>query len=241
MSLPSILRLRQLGPDELRQRRQHVDRHGRSRGRPPRPGSSPASGPRTARGRRPRRLVPLPSRSGPASRRGRRSSATGRCRCVKITSVLFVQPVLLQRLPGSAPTDQSISSITSPYSPCLRLALELVADVQRHVRHGVRHVEEERLVLVLVDELHRPLGVPASSASSGRGFVCDRPSRSSISGSGGYVLRRSGCFGHMSFEYGRPKYSSKPCRVGRNCGVVAEVPLAEDRRGVALRLEHCAS
>ena len=40
------------------------------------------------------------------------------------------------------------------------LALELVGDEQRHVRHGVRQVEEERPVLVLLDELHGPLGVP---------------------------------------------------------------------------------
>ena len=39
-------------------------------------------------------------------------------------------------------------------------ARELVAHEQRHVRHGVRHVEEERLVAVLFDEPDGPLGVP---------------------------------------------------------------------------------
>src|SRR4051794_41236559 len=38
----------------------------------------------------------------------------------------------------------------------------------------------------------------------------------SMSGRSGYLA--VGCFGHMSFEYGRPKYSSNPCRVGRNGG-----------------------
>ena len=41
----------------------------------------------------------------------------------------------------------------------LRFASELVAHVQRHVRHRVREVEEERSVLVALDELHRALGV----------------------------------------------------------------------------------
>ena len=42
----------------------------------------------------------------------------------------------------------------------LGLAAELVGDVQRHVHHRVRHVEEERLVLVPVNEAHGVLGVP---------------------------------------------------------------------------------
>jgi hypothetical protein len=37
-------------------------------------------------------------------------------------------------------------------------------------------------------------------------------------GNGGKFVPRVGCNGHMSFEYGKPKYSSKPCRVGRNSG-----------------------
>ncbi len=39
-------------------------------------------------------------------------------------------------------------------------AAELVADVQRHMRHVVSEVQEEGLGLVLLDKLHRPLGVP---------------------------------------------------------------------------------
>ena len=44
--------------------------------------------------------------------------------------------------------------------------------------------------------------------------------------------------GHMSLEYGSPKYSSNPCRVGRNCWGAAQVPLSEDGRRIANLLEH---
>jgi hypothetical protein len=39
-----------------------------------------------------------------------------------------------------------------------RPAAELVGSEDRHVRHHVRHIQKERLVLVLLDERHRPLG-----------------------------------------------------------------------------------
>ena len=42
----------------------------------------------------------------------------------------------------------------------LGLAAEFVAHTQRHMRHRVRHIQEKRLGLVLLDEFDRPLGVP---------------------------------------------------------------------------------
>ena len=59
-----------------------------------------------------------------------------------------------------------------------------------------------------------------------------------MSGSSGKKSFCCGCRGHMSFEYGRPKYSSKPCCSGQELRVMAEVPLAVDGRGVAALLEH---
>ena len=41
----------------------------------------------------------------------------------------------------------------------------------------------------------------------------------------------------MSCEYGRPNHESKPCAIGRNCGQVAEVPLADHAGRVAARLQ----
>ena len=42
----------------------------------------------------------------------------------------------------------------------------------------------------------------------------------------------------MSCEYGSPNQESKPWRIGRNCGQLAEVPLADHAGGVAARLQH---
>ncbi len=41
-----------------------------------------------------------------------------------------------------------------------RLALELVADVQRNMGHALRHVQQEGLILVAIDKTNRVLGVP---------------------------------------------------------------------------------
>ena len=43
--------------------------------------------------------------------------------------------------------------------PAFALPLELVGNVQRYVHHRMRHVQKERAVLVLLNELYGPFGV----------------------------------------------------------------------------------
>ena len=57
------------------------------------------------------------------------------------------------------PTDQSSSITTSPIQAGAALVFELFRDGERHVDHRVRHVQEERLVLVAIDEADGVLGV----------------------------------------------------------------------------------
>ena len=127
------------------------------------------------------------------------------------------------------PTDQSSSITHVAEQAGAALVSELVGDRERHVHHRVRHVEKERLILVAVDEADRVLGVERRELGEFFGidgrvddFVAfeqrqrrrfafaARPLRAT-------VLIISACSGDMSFEYGRPKYSSKPCCSGRNC------------------------
>ena len=43
--------------------------------------------------------------------------------------------------------------------PGFALALEFFRNIKRHMHHGVGQVHEERIVLVLLNELHSALGV----------------------------------------------------------------------------------
>ncbi len=82
---------------------------------------------------------------------------------------------------------------------------------------------------VAVDEVDRVLGVlrrelrhVLRESTAGSMIRCLRTAAAAAAfafafGGFGDSLRSSGCSGHMSLEYGRPKYSSKPCCSGRNC------------------------
>ena len=140
--LPSIGFFGSVGARELRDRRQQVDRAER----PLRDGArfdlaGVSHDARAARAaieagtfrfaiRRLARVIAV-RRPGPLSE-------------VKITSVLSSTPADFSAFMIS-PTDQSISIITSPYRPCSGFALELVAAEQRHMRHRMRNVQQERI------------------------------------------------------------------------------------------------
>ena len=160
-----------------------------------------------------------------------------------MTSVLSSSPLSVNRVENLADRPVDFHHDVAEQAGAA-LAAELLRDVQRHVHHRVRHVEKERPRLVAVDEIDRVLGVLRRElglvVAVDRGiddFVVFDERQLGIA----LLLRfatcgddiSSGCRGHMSFEYGRPKYSSKPCCSGRNWLVVAQVPLAEDCGGVA--------
>ena len=116
-------------------------------------------------------------------------------------------------------------------------ALELVGNEKRHVRHGVGQVNQQRSVPVLFDELHRPLGIPRGQVPlvlrgdvriDGLFFFNQRQRGEVLSGG----MRRPHVVG-----IGQPEIVVEPVPRGKELGMVAEVPLAVDRRGVAALLD----
>ncbi len=101
------------------------------------------------------------------------------------TIVLEAAPLFSSAL-STSPTLQSISIIIVAVQSLLAFALELVRDEERHVRHGVGQVEEERAFGPACDEVDGMFRVPggerAWSAAETDGLTTLRPS---YSGSGG--------------------------------------------------------
>ena len=121
--------------------------------------------------------------------------------------------------------------------PLLRLALELVRNVQRHVRHAVRYVQEKRPGLVLLDERDRPLGVPGG-----------QPGLVGVVGDGLFPLDqwqrrvaargRGGMLGPHVIGIGQAEVVIEAVAGGQEPGMVAQVPLAVDGGGVTALLDH---
>ena len=147
------------------------------------------------------------------------------------------QPVLVERLEDLADGPVDLHDHVA-VEPGLRLPLELVADEQRDVRHRVGDVQEERLVLVRPDELHRPLGVLRGElrlvlglhVRVGGRLVLDERQRRVALGPLGVV--RPHVVGVRQAEV-----RVEPVAGRQEPRVVAEVPLAHHAGGVALRLE----
>ena len=92
---------------------------------------------------RPLALAQRPGRAGVVAV----AAATGRCRTVKMTSVFSSRPCFFEPVEDLPDRPVDLHDHVA-VQPARALALELVRHEQRHVRHRVRHVEEERLVLV---------------------------------------------------------------------------------------------
>jgi hypothetical protein len=74
--------------------------------------------------------------------------------------------------------------------PCGRFAAKRVGGEDRHVRHHVRHVEEERAAFVALDEARRPLGeAPRELALIGIGLD---DLQAVVKGQGRHLLRQRG-------------------------------------------------
>jgi hypothetical protein len=156
---------------------------------------------------------------------------------VNSTSVV-IEAILLQRARISL-TLQSISAITRRRTGLL-VFLELVGDKQRHVRHVVQQVQEERPVLILADELHRPLGVPRRKLRLvGVGFddVLAVNQRQRRIRSGGWMI------GPHVVRVRQAEVAVEAMPRRQEPRVVAQVPLAKNRGRVAalsqnLRQQH---
>ena len=75
-----------------------------------------------------------------------------------MTSVCVVEASALQRIEYLP--DRPVDFRDDVGIEAAGLPLELVRHEQRHVRHRVRDVEEERLLAIPLDEADRVLGVP---------------------------------------------------------------------------------
>ena len=149
--------VRQFGPDQLRDRWQNVDRHrrraadgvGRYGSGPPHERAFTA----TTVEHRALALAERRGRAGVVAVTQPRAVVGG-----EDDERVFVELVFAERVedPADAPVDLH-HHVTEQAGPAF--ALELIGDIQRHVHHRVRHVDEKWTLLVLLDERDGALGV----------------------------------------------------------------------------------
>jgi hypothetical protein len=118
----------------------------------------------------------------------------------------------------------------------LRFALEFVRNVQRDVTHRVRHIEEEGLVLVLLDEADGPLRVPGRQLRlvgvDGDGPVALHQRQIGI------VLRGFGVLGPHVVRIGQAEVFVEAVVRRQELRQVAKVPFAITGGRVTERLDH---
>ena len=120
-----------------------------------------------------------------------------------------------------------------------RLTSIAVADMERHVRHRVREVKEEGLILVTFDKGNRSLGVEARQPALvvGRDLAIDDPvsldqgKRRISAGFGFWVIRP-----HV-VGVGQPEVFIKPVMERQEARMMSEMPLAGDAGRVPSLLE----
>ena len=143
MSLPSIVQLREVRADDLRDRREDVDRHRRFaalavRRDLPRPAGDERH-PHAALPHRSLALAQPPGAAGVVAVAQPRAVVAG-----EDHERVVGELVLVERLQDLAHRPVDLLDHVAE-QPLLALPLELVADEQRDVRHRVRDVQEERL------------------------------------------------------------------------------------------------
>ena len=115
-------------------------------------------------------------------------------------------------------------------------AFEFVAHVQRHVRHVVRHVQEKGAVLVALDEAQRVLGVPRGELrlvghEAHDLLALDQRERR-------IILRVDGVVRPHVVRVGQAKIFVETMPRREELRRIAQMPLAENCRGVTACLEH---
>ena len=130
--------------------------------------------------------------------------------------------------------------------PLLRLALELFRHVERHVGHRVGDVEEKRAVLLALDEIHGLLGVAGRQAGLDltRDFRIDdfvpfdeREVRPALDSLFHRQMADSRVIGPHVVGIREAEVFVETVLEGKELAAVAQMPLSEERRGVALLLE----
>ena len=156
---------------------------------------------------------------------------------MKITSVFFSRP-LASSASRTSPT-RAVDLLDHVAIEALpRLAPVPITDVERHVRHRVREVEEEGPILVAIDERHGALGVKAGQPGLvfGRDVgIDDLVPLDQGKGGIGAGLRLGVGRPHV-VGVGETEVFVEPMVDRQEPGMMAEVPLAGHAGGISSRV-----
>ena len=146
----------------------------------------------------------------------------------------FVDPVLLERLQDFAGRPVDLLHRVAPFAVG-RLAGEALARELRPVRHGVRQVEEKRLGLVLLDKADGLLSVTPGEQALIR-FLLNHLLHPQQRQRRITVFHATG----LAHVVGKrdAKVIVEPVPSRQKLWLIAEMPLAHDRRRIAAGLEH---
>ncbi len=131
-----------------------------------------------------------------------------------------------------------------PVKAALGVAAKLVADVQGHVRHVVRQIQEERALLVFLDELDRMLRVPGCELVLilvghlwNGDFVAVEHDQVRVTALSPFVVRRQ--FHQVRVQWPhvigvrQPKVFIESVPQRKELGRVTQVPFPKNRSGIS--------